>query len=123
VEVETLAQGVVRTASGTLIGVTSSMVADRERDPTSEVYGDCGAAFYRGGSRPRVRFSGVRVQRERPPGWGVHALQRSLLGFARWVQEDVPYLTPLSEALPVMAALDALYASAASGSRSVVLTF
>ncbi len=118
VAVETLAQGVVRTAAGTLISITSSMVADRERDPTIEVYGERGAAFYRGGSWPRVRFSGVRlhVGREKPPGWGVHALQRSLLGFARWVQEGVPYLTPLPEALPVMAALDALYASAASGS-------
>lgn len=120
VAVETLAQGVVRTAAGTLISVTSSMVADRERDPTIEVYGARGAAFYRGGTWPRVRFSGVRVQREKPPGWGVHALQRSLLGFARWVQDGVPYLTPLSDALPVMAALDALYASAASGSGTKI---
>ena len=56
----------------------------------------------------------------RPPGWGMHALQRSLEAFRAWVMEDQPYLTPAEEALPVLAAVDALYRSSESGKKETI---
>jgi predicted dehydrogenase len=46
----------------------------------------------------------------------LHALGRSLEGFRRWVQQGDPYLTPGISALPVLAAVEAIYRSADSGS-------
>ena len=117
VEVETLAHGLIETESGTLISITSSMVAAREGAVTLEVYGERGTALYRDLPLPSVKFVGVKVRKERPPEWGLHALQRSLAGFANWVLTDKPYLTPAHETLPVLAAVDGIYRSAGSGKR------
>jgi len=117
VEVETLAQGIVETEGGTLISITSSMVAAREGTVTIEVYGDQGTALYRDLPLPRVKFVGVKVHKERPPERGLHALQRSLAGFANWALTDKPFLTPAYESLPVLAAVDGMYRSAQSGRR------
>lgn len=117
VEVETLAHGIIQTSSGTLISITSSMVAASEQAVTIEVYGESGTAVYRDLPLPSVKFTGVRVRKERPPERGVHALQRSLAGFANWVLTDKPYLTPAHETLPVLAAVDGIYRSAKSGRR------
>jgi UDP-N-acetyl-2-amino-2-deoxyglucuronate dehydrogenase len=120
VEVETLAHGIVETNSGTLISITSSMVAATEQAVTIEVYGEKGTATYRDLPFPLVKFTGVNVRRERPPEWGVHALQRSLTGFAKWVLDDKPFLIPAASAVPVLAAVDGIYRSARSGQRSKV---
>jgi UDP-N-acetyl-2-amino-2-deoxyglucuronate dehydrogenase len=117
VEVETLAHGIVETSGGTLISITSSMVAAREQAVTIEVYGEKGTATYRDLPFPLVKFTGVNVRRERPPEWGVHALQRSLAGFAKWVLHDKPFLIPAASAVPVLAAADAIYRSAKAGNR------
>jgi predicted dehydrogenase len=50
----------------------------------------------------------------------VHALQRSLEAFRAWIQEDRPYLTPAAEALPVLAAVEALYRSARTGEKETI---
>jgi len=120
VEVDTLVNGIVETEVGTLISITSSMVAAREQAVTIEVYGERGTALYRNLPLPKVRFIGMKVRKERPPEWGLHALQRSLSGFARWVLNDKPYLTPAHETLPVLAAVDGIYRSANSGKRESV---
>jgi len=120
VEVDTSVHGIVETESGTLISITSSMVAASEQAVTIEVYGERGTALYRDVPLPKVRFIGVRVRKERPPEWGLHALQRSLSGFARWVLNDKPYLTPAHETLPVLAAVDGIYRSAQSGKRESI---
>lgn len=120
VEVDTVAQGIVETGDGALINITSSMVAAQERGATVEIYGERGTAIYRDGLLPRVKFTGVRVRKEGPPEWGIHALQRSLAGFAHWVLHDKLYLTPAHEALPVLAAVDAIYRSARSGNREKI---
>lgn len=117
VEVETLAQGIVETNGGTLVSITSSMVAATEQAVTIEVYGERGTATYRDLPFPLVKFTGVKARRERPPEWGVHALQRSLAGFAKWVLDDKPFLIPAASAVPVLAAVDAIYRSSVSGSR------
>ena len=117
VEVDTLTHGILETEGGTLISITSSMVAASERAVTLEVYGERGTAIYRDLPLPRVKFVGVKVRKERPPEWGLHALQRSLAGFANWVLTDKPYLTPAHETLPVLAAVDRIYRSARSGKR------
>jgi predicted dehydrogenase len=114
VEVETLAQGILKTEGGTLISITSSMVAAREGAVTIEVYGERATAVYTDRPQPHVRFQGSRVRAERPPEWGVHALQRSLAGFAHWVLADKPFLTPAASALPVLAGVDGIYRSAHS---------
>jgi len=109
VEVETLAHGIIETAGGTVISISSSMIAAREGAVTIELYGELGTAVYCDKPLPHVRFTGVRPPRAALPVPGVHALQRSLAAFTRWVLDDIPYLTPAGEALPVLAAVDAVY--------------
>jgi UDP-N-acetyl-2-amino-2-deoxyglucuronate dehydrogenase len=120
VEVDTLAHGVVETEGRTLISVVSSMVAASEQKVTIEAYGERGTAIYAERPLPQVKFVGVNVRKERPPEWGVHALQRSLAGFAHWVMNDKPYLIPAHETLPVLAAVDGIYRSAQSGRRECI---
>ncbi len=120
VEVDTLCHATVQTRGGTLVSIASSMVAANEQAVSIEAYGARGTAVYRDKPLPTVRFTGVRVRPERPPVWGVHALQRSLAGFANWVLRDTPYLIPAEAALPVLAAVDAVYRAAQSGQREIV---
>ena len=115
VEVETVALGAVGLENGALIQISSSMVARPEQAVTLELYGERGTALYRNQPWPHARFRGQRVRRRRPPVWGVHALQRCLEAFRAWVVDDRPYLIPAAEALPVLAAVEALYRSARSG--------
>jgi predicted dehydrogenase len=119
-EVETLALGAVELESGALIQVSSSMVARPEQAVTLELYGERGTALYSNQPWPRARFRGLRIRRARPPVWGVHALQRSLEAFRGWIQDDRPYLIPAAEALPVLAAVEALYRSASSGKKELI---
>ena len=124
VGVEDLALGVVELESGALAQVTSSMIATPEQAVTVEVYGEEGTARYASHPFPHVRFlgkrRGPRVPHARPPAWGLHALQRSLEAFRAWVVEGRPYLTPAEEALPVLAAISAIYRSARSGQKEPV---
>jgi predicted dehydrogenase len=121
VEVDTLAHGIVETSRGALISITSSMVAASERAVTIECYGERGTALYQDLPLPSVKFVGVKARKELPPERGVHALQRSLAGFANWVLADKPYLTPARESLPVLAAVDGIYRSAKSGKRESIM--
>jgi hypothetical protein len=50
----------------------------------------------------------------------VHALQRSLEAFRAWTLVDRPYLISAVEALPVLAAVEALYRSAQSGEKEII---
>lgn len=117
VEVDTLTHGIVATEGGTLISVVSSMVAATGQKVTLEAYGEKGTAVYTDRPFPQVKFTGVKIQKERPPEWGVHALQRSLAGFANWILDDKPFLTPAFSTISVLAAVDGIYRSAASGQR------
>jgi predicted dehydrogenase len=120
VEVDTLTHAIFETENGTLISLTSSMVASSEQPVTIEMYGEQGTAFYKEKPFPRVRFKDVRVKKQRPPVWGVHAYQRSLAGFTKWVLEDQPYLIPAEETMAVLAAIDGIYRSAHSGQRESI---
>jgi predicted dehydrogenase len=120
VEVEDLAQGIIEMADGSLVEVCSSMVAHAEQAVSIEVYGSRGTAIYRDRPWPHVRFHGVRPPRAQPPGGRIHALQRSLEGFRAWVVDDHPYLTTAADALPVLAAVDAIYRSSRSGRREEI---
>lgn len=117
VEVDTLTHGIVETENGTLVSVASSMVAASEQRVTIEAYGETGTAIYTDRPFPQVRFIGVKVQKQRPPEWGVHALQRSVAGFAKWILDDKPFLIPAASTLPVLAAVDGIYRSSVAGSR------
>ena len=117
VEVDTLTHGIVETESETLISVVSNMVAATGQQVTIEAYGERGTAIYADHPYPNVKFIGVKVHKERPPEWGVHALQRSLTGFAYWILNDKPFLIPAASTIPVLAAVDAVYRSAQSGRR------
>lgn len=120
VEVETVALGTVELENGALVQVSSSMVATPEQAVTLELYGERGTGLYSNRPFPHARFRGLRARRARPPVGGVHALQRSLEAFRAWVMEGQPYLTPAPEALPVLAAVDALYRSAQSGKKETI---
>lgn len=120
VEVEDLAHGIVELAGGALISITSSLAAATEQAVTIELYGERATGIYTDRPWPRVRFVGRRLQSEPPPVWGVHALARSLEAFRRWVQADIPYLCPAPAALPVLAAVEALYHSARTGWREPI---
>jgi len=120
VEVEALAHAIIEMEDGGLVSITSSMVAASEDAVTIEMYGEQGTALYSDRPRPHVKFSGVKIRKESPPIWGVHALQRSLAGFANWILKDQSFLIPASEALPVLATVEAIYLSAQSGKREAV---
>ena len=120
VEVDTLTHAIVETQKGTLISITTSMLASSEQPVTIEIYGRRGTAFYTDKPFPKIRFKDVRIKKERPPIWGVHAYQRSLAGFANWVLKDEPYLTPIEETIPIMAAIDAIYRSAQTGNKESI---
>ncbi len=64
VEVDTLAHGIVETEGGTLISITSSMVAASEQAVTIEVYGERGTALYQDLPLP----TGEVCRREGPQG-------------------------------------------------------
>ena len=117
VEVDTLAHGIIETSGGTLINITSSMVAATEQAVTIEVYGEKGTARYKDLPLPSIKFIGAEIRKERPNERGLLALQRSLAGFANWVLANKPYLTPAHESLFVLAAVDSIYRSAKSGKR------
>lgn len=117
VEVDTLTHGIVETQNGTLISVASSMVAATEQRVTIEAYGEMGTAIYTDRPFPHVKFIGVKIRKERPPEPGIHALQRSLAGFANWILHDKPFLIPAASTLPVLAAVDGIYRSSVSGFR------
>lgn len=93
------------------------MLAASEQKVTIEAYGEGGTATYTNRPLPHVKFSGLKGRKERPPEWGVHALQRSFAGFANWILDDKPYLTPAHETLPVLAAVEGIYKSAQMGTR------
>jgi predicted dehydrogenase len=120
VEVETLAHGIIETAGGSLISITSSMVAAREQAVTLEVYGEQGTAIYTNRPFPSLKVIGAQIRKERPPEWGVHALQRSLAGFAKWVLDDKSFLIPAPGTLPVLAAVEAIYRSARDGRKAEI---
>jgi predicted dehydrogenase len=112
--------GTIELENGALIQVSSSLVARPEQAVTLELYGEWGTALYSNRPVPHVRFRGRHVKRARPPVWGVHALQRSLEAFRAWVMDGRPYLTPAGEALPVLAAVEALYRSSQSGKKETI---
>jgi UDP-N-acetyl-2-amino-2-deoxyglucuronate dehydrogenase len=120
VEVDTLTHGVVETSGGTLISITSSMVAATEQPVSMEVYGENGTGIYRKGAFSSLRYKGIRLRREGLPVRGVHAMHRSLDAYARWILDGEAYLTPASEAVPVLAAMDGIYRSAKSGIRESI---
>ncbi len=120
VEVDTLAHGIVETESGALISITTSMVAASEQAVTIDVYGDKGTAKYQNLPFSKVKFKGVNARKENPPEWGIHVLQRSLAGFANWILFDKPYLIPAHESIAVLAAVDGIYRSAASGKQEII---
>jgi predicted dehydrogenase len=120
VEVEDLALGMVALQSGAWLQVASSLIARPEQALSIEVYGEKGTAVYSDRPLPRVRFRGLRVKKEKPPVWGLHALQRSLEGFRRWVMEGQPHLAPVESALPVLSVVEAFYRSAQSGRQEAV---
>ena len=121
VEVEDVALGMLEMDSGALIQIASSMAAEREGAVSIEVYGAGGQAVYSDRPWPRLQIAATgEVARQRPPVWGLHALQRSLEAFAIWVQGGAPHLVPIQESLPALAAVEAIYESARSGQRVAV---
>jgi len=120
VEVEDLAMGTIEMSDGALVQICTAMIAKPEQAIRVEVYGQEGTAVYQDKPFPSVRFHGLRVQKQRPPHGGVHALQRSLEGFRAWVLDQQPYLTSASQALPVLAVVEALYQSAQTGCKECV---
>lgn len=123
VEVDTLAHGIVETSGGTLVSITSTLAAAKEQAVTIEAYGERGTAIYSDRPLPHVKFTQGSVHRERPPVWGLHALHRSLAGFAKWILEDQPFLIPATSSLPVLAAVEAIYRSAEDGQKTRVHRF
>ncbi len=120
IEVEDLCMGIVEMNDGSLIDVTSSMAIKHEMPVAIEIYGNKGNGYYSGPEKPKVNFYGVKVKKEKPPVWQLHALFRSMEGFRRWIIHDRPYLTPVEEALPVLAAVTCIYRSAETDKKEEV---
>ena len=117
VEVEDLALGTVELANGTLVQISSSMVAASEQPVSIEIYSEKGTAIYSSNPWPRVKFIGAKPKAEKPPQGGFHALHRSLKGFRDWILKDEPYLIPGEAALPALQVVEAFYQSAKLGQK------
>jgi len=117
VEVEDLALGMVELENGTVLQISSSMIAATEQPVSVEIYAERGTGIYSSNPWPRVKFVGAKPRIERPPQWGFHALHRSLKGFRDWLLKNDPYLIPGEEALPTLQVVEAVYQSAKQGQR------
>ena len=80
-----------------------------------EFYGSRGTALYSGYDFPSMKFLGVKIEREKPPVKALHALFASVDGFRQWVMEGRPYLVPVEQSLAVLAVIEAIYRSVATG--------
>ncbi|MCP4132081.1 MAG: Gfo/Idh/MocA family oxidoreductase [bacterium] len=120
VEVEDTCMGIVEMENGASVQISSSMAAHKEMPVSIELYGSDATALYKGFDLSRVRFKGKRIRKEKPGIRGLHALFRALEGFRRWVLFDEPYLVPVEESVPVLAAVSAIYRSAETGKREEV---
>lgn len=120
VEVEDLAMGAIELASGALIAITSAMIARPEQAVTAEIYGTEGTGFYTNRGLPHAAFRPRRIARHRPPVRAFHAMQASVEAFRRWVGGGPPHLVPAEAAVPVLAAVEAIYRAARTGARQAV---
>ncbi len=121
VEVEDLAMGTIEMVDGSLVQVSSSMIATPGQPVTIELYGSRGSALYSGTDyTSRLAFRGARVRKERPPVRGLHPLSRSLDAFRRWITGGPEYLTPVEQSLPVLAVIEAMYRAAKTGGCEAV---
>ncbi len=120
IEVEDLSMGMLELEEGCFVQVSSSMAVTPELPVSIELYGAKGTAVYKGPESPKVRFFGVKPKKERPPTRGLHALFRSIEGFRRWIMDDMEYLIPAQQSLPVLAAIQAIYKSSESGKKESV---
>lgn len=113
VEVEDLCMGTVGLEDGSLLQINSSMIANPEQPLTITIYGSKGTAVYTGRQfSSGVKFSGVKVPHYKPGTAGIHALARNLEAFRKWVLSDAPYHNKAEDAIPVLAAIMAIYRSA-----------
>ncbi len=118
VEVEDLAMGIIEMEDGRLVEVSSSMIAVPSRPVQIEVYGSKGTAIYTGfESERKLKVYGTKIKKSKLPVRGIHALSRSMDAFRLWIQKDIPYLIPVEQSLPVLAAISAIYKSAESGQK------
>ncbi len=115
VEVEDTAMGIVELSCGGILQITSSMATAKEQPVTITLYGEKGTATYTGPVFPRIKFYGVKISRYKAEGRGVHALSRSMNAFAKWVIDGTPYYCDISQSIPVLASVLAIYRSAESG--------
>lgn len=115
VEVEDTALGIVEMSCGGIIQITSSMAVAKEQPVSITLHGSKGSAHYMGPTLSRTKFTGVRVPRYKPSGSGIHPLGRSMNAFVNWVLHDTPYYCPISESIPVLASVLAVYRSSVSG--------
>lgn len=121
VEVEDLAMGAIELTNGSLVQVSSSMIAVPEQPVSIELYGSKGTGLYSGTDyTSRLEFRGARVKRKKPPVRGIHPLSRSLEAFRQWITGGAAYLTPIEESLPVLAVIEAMYRSARTGNKEPV---
>jgi len=82
------------------------------------VYGSKGTAIYTGfESERKLKVYGTKIKKSKLPVRGIHALSRSMDAFRLWIQKDIPYLIPVEQSLPVLAAISAIYKSAESGQK------
>jgi predicted dehydrogenase len=118
IEVEDFAMGIIRMSDGAYIEVCSSMDAVPARPVQIELYGSKGTLIHTDQGEQLDFLGEIEVVREVPPFAGADSLERSLEAFRAWIEENVPYWTPISSALPVLACVDGLYR--ASAERRVV---
>jgi predicted dehydrogenase len=122
-EVEDTAFGLLECAGGEIIEICSSMASPPERPVVIEVQGSTGAVRYRGPKWPQLRwFGGNRRlrRRGRPVFSEFDPLYGSLEGFRRWVSGGEPHRCRAEEALPVLQAVDGIYAAALVGGEAPI---
>ncbi len=120
-EVEDLCMGILELENGSLLQVTSSMVAMPEQPAMVKIYGSKGTAI----CTFRELFSSVNFIKTSVPNYtpevrGVHAMGRSLEAFRQWVVKGKPYYCSLENVAGVLASIEAIYESSHSQVKTEV---
>ncbi len=120
-EVEDLCMGTLELENGSLLQITSSMIAMPEQPAQVKIYGSKGTAI----CSFREIFSKVNFVKTSVPNYipqvqGVHAMGRNLEAFRQWVVNDKPYYCSLENVAGGLASIEAIYESSHSHVKTEV---
>jgi len=114
VEVEDIGVGTVKFESGAIATILGSQATKPPKHTQIGFWGEKGSVecTYWHDIIARVKYHGIKHVKTSTPTRGLHALTRSIRGFARWVLDGTSYLCNAWEALKPLYIVLSMYESA-----------